>query len=274
VSEAIITSLRNPRVKEAVALRDSRYRRKAGRMLVDGARELARAVRSGVTLCEAFVCDALCRGPEADDVLGLLPKSGAAVYRVTPQVFEKLAFGARTDGVLGVALPPSAELSRCRLPNRPLVAVLEGVEKPGNFGAVLRSADGAGVSALVAAAPRTDLFNPNVVRASLGTIFTVPVAEASAADALDWLRQHGLAMYAARIDASIPYTEADFARPCAILLGIEAEGLSDIWRGDDITGVRVPMLGMADSLNVSAAAAVLFYEALRQRSMSVERGHH
>jgi TrmH family RNA methyltransferase len=266
VNETVVTSLQNPRVKEAVALRDGRHRRKQGRILIDGARELARAVRSGVTLCEVFVCDALCRSREAAEVLALLPPSGAAILRVSERVFERIAFGERTDGVLAVALTPSLELERCRLPDCPLVAVLEGVEKPGNVGAVLRSADGAGVSALVAAAPRTDLFNPNAIRASLGTIFTVPMAEASPADVLAWLRRRHLTIYAARIDGSIPYAQADFRRPCAIALGSEAEGLSDIWRGEDIAAIRLPMLGVADSLNVSAAAAVLFYEALRQRS--------
>jgi TrmH family RNA methyltransferase len=143
--------------------------------------------------------------------------------------------------------------------------VLESVEKPGNLGAVLRSADGAGLDALIAADLRTDLYNPNAIRASLGTIFTLPVAVADSRETLDWLRGRGLAIVAARVDGSVPYTEVDYRRPTAIVFGSEAEGLSEAWRAPDVTAVRLPMLGAADSLNVSAAAAVLFYEARRQR---------
>jgi TrmH family RNA methyltransferase len=153
------------------------------------------------------------------------------------------------------------------LPDCPLVGVLEGAEKPGNVGAVLRSADGAGLSALIVADGGTDLFNPNAIRASLGTIFTVPVATATTAETIDWLTGHGLAVYAARVDGSVPYTVADFRRPAAIVLGSEAEGLTAAWAGDWLTAVRLPMQGAADSLNVSATAAVLFYEALRQRGL-------
>jgi TrmH family RNA methyltransferase len=146
------------------------------------------------------------------------------------------------------------------------VAVLEGVEKPGNAGAVLRSADAAGVSAVIVADARTDLFNPNAIRASLGAIFSLPVCEATSADALAWLRQRRFAVFAARVDGAVPYTQADYRGPAAIVLGSEAAGLSPVWTGDDIQAVRLPMLGVVDSLNVSAAAAVLFYEARRQRT--------
>jgi TrmH family RNA methyltransferase len=262
----MITSLQNPHVKNAVALRDRRHREKQGRILIDGARELARAIAAGVRLTEVFVCERLCQSEDARRVLELLPACGTDVLDVTEPVFDKLAFGQRTEGVLGVAQTPAATLDGLKLPDSPLVAVLEGVEKPGNVGAVLRSADAAGVSALIVADGRTDLYNPNAIRASLGTIFTVPVAAATAAETLAWLRRQGLAIFAARVDGSLPYTEADFCQPAAIILGSEAAGLSAAWAAEDIIAVRLPMLGMADSLNVSAAAAVLFYEALRQRT--------
>ena len=261
----IISSLQNPRVKEAVRLRDARQRRKQGRIVIDGARELARAIAAGVRLGEVFVCEPLCRGDDARAVLDRLPSLPAEVLYVAEPVFEKLAFGQRAEGVLGVADMPQPTLDRLPLPDSPLVAVLEGVEKPGNFGAVLRTADGAGLSALIAADPRTDLYNPNAIRASLGTIFTLPIAEVPGAEVLAWLRLHGLAIGAARVDGAVPYTQVDFRRPTAIVLGSEAEGLSDLWRTADVVAVRLPMLGAADSLNVSAAAAVLFYEARRQR---------
>jgi TrmH family RNA methyltransferase len=181
-------------------------------------------------------------------------------------VFSKLAFGDRAEGVLGVARMPESRLDQLVLPPRPLVAVLEGIEKPGNIGAALRSADGAGVSAVILADGGTDLYNPNTIRASLGTIFSRPVIAASASDTLDWLRRTGLAIYAARTDAEQLYTAVDFTGPSAIVLGSEARGLASTWSQPDVIPIRLPMQGIADSLNISAAAAVLFYEAVRQRA--------
>ncbi len=260
-----ISSVQNPRVKDAARLRDRRHRDKQGRILIDGARELRRAIAAGVSLAEVFVCESLCLGEDARQVLASLPSIQAEVYSLTEQVFSKLAFGQRSDGVLAVATMPDTLLDRLPLGPVALLAVLEGVEKPGNIGAVLRSADAAGLDALIVADPQTDLYNPNAIRASLGTIFSVPVASASSAETLAWLKRHGLAIFVARVDGSIPYTEADFRGPSAIVLGSEAQGLSAAWSGVQVTAVRLPMRGQADSLNVSAAAAVLFYEALRQR---------
>jgi TrmH family RNA methyltransferase len=146
------------------------------------------------------------------------------------------------------------------------VAVLEKIEKPGNIGAVVRSADAAGVSAVIVADAAGDLYNPNAIRASLGTIFTLPVCAASSAETIAWLRKQKFKIFAARVDGAMDYAACDFAGPCAFILGNEAEGLSGDWHSDDITSIRLPMRGAADSLNVSATAAVLFYEALRQRS--------
>ncbi len=259
-----ITSVQNPRVKNAVRLRDGRQRRLQGRILIDGVREIERATAAGVALSEVFFCPGLCTA-EAAALLQRLPPSGPERLEVTESVFLKLAFGQRAEGVLAVAEPPAATLAALRLPENPLVAVLEGVEKPGNVGAVLRSADGAGLDAVVVADPRTDLFNPNAIRASLGTIFSLPVGMATADETLAWLRAHGLHIVAARVDGSVPYIEVDYRRPTALVLGSEAEGLSPLWHADDVAAVRLPMLGTADSLNVSTAAAVLFYEARRQR---------
>jgi TrmH family RNA methyltransferase len=272
-----ITSSQNPRIKNAVRLRDRRHREKQGRILIDGARELLRAIAAGVRPVEVFVCDTLCgNSDETQRLLATLPQCGGEILPVSEAVFEKLAFGQRTEGVLGVAEMPRRTLAdlvltrsdgnRLASQNGPLVAVLEGVEKPGNVGAVLRSADAAGVSAVIVADGRTDLFNPNAIRASLGTIFTLPVAEAESGETLAWLREREFAVFAARVDGSVPYTEVDFCGPTAIVLGSEAMGLSPIWSGDAVRAVRLPMLGAADSLNVSVTAAVLFYEALRQRS--------
>jgi TrmH family RNA methyltransferase len=262
----MITSPHNPRVKLAARLRDHRQRKKEQRILIDGVREISRAIAAGVALQEVFVCSELCRGAEAQRLLEILSGSGAEVLEVSESVFSRLAFGQRAEGVVAVAAVPPHRLEDLVLPENPLVAVLEGVEKPGNVGAVLRSADAAGVSALVLADPRTDLYNPNAIRASLGTIFSLPVATAAADDVLAWLHDKGLQIVAARVEGAVVYAEIDYRRPTAIVLGSEAAGLSPLWAGADIRAVRLPMLGASDSLNVSAAAAVLFYEALRQRT--------
>lgn len=262
-----ITSLQNPRVKDAVHLRDRRHREKHERIVIDGVRELGRAIDGGVQLVEAFVCPKLCQSDEARQLLARLTESKVEILEVSRPVFDKLAFGQRAEGILGVAAMPRPTLGQLVLPPQPLVAVLERVEKPGNVGAVLRSADGAGLDAVVLADPRTDLYNPAAIRASLGTIFSVRVCTATAAETVDWLRRHDLAVYAARVDAAAAYTQVDFRRSSAIVLGSEAQGLTGVWSVPGITGIRLPMLGIADSLNVSVAAAVLFYEARRQREL-------
>ena len=170
------------------------------------------------------------------------------------------------EDTVAVALAPERTLERHALPEGALVGVLAGVEKPGNVGAVFRSADAAGLDALIVADAGTDLWNPNCIRASLGTVFAVPAATASSEATLAWLAAQGLQIVAARVDAMVPYTEVDFRRPTAIVLGSEAHGLSAAWNSPAVIGVRLPMRGLADSLNVSATAAVLFYEALRQRA--------
>jgi len=261
-----ISSPHNPRVKRAAKLRDARHRHKQGRILIEGVRELGRAMDAGVEVEEAFVCPALCSGAQAGRLVRRLERSNALVFEVSEPVFRRLAFGERAEGVVAVAVPPQRRLKDLMLGADALVAVLERVEKPGNVGAVVRSADGAGLSAVVLADPATDLYNPNAIRASLGTIFSVPLCAAATEEVIAWLRGAELAVAVARVDGSVPYTEFDFRRPAAIVLGSEAEGLSRAWSDKGMTPVRLPMLGAADSLNVAAAAAVLFYEARRQRS--------
>ena len=193
---------------------------------------------------------------------------GASIpmWDLGPDAFAKLAYGDRLDGIVSVAETPLHRLTDLQLPSNPLIGVIEGVEKPGNLGAVLRTADGAGLSAIIVAEPGTDLLNPNVIRASLGTIFAVPVAVASTGEVLTWLREQQIVIVAARVQGSVDYTKADYRGPTAIALGSEARGLSDAWAELATASVHIPMLGVADSLNVSATAAILFYEARRQRS--------
>ncbi len=265
MSVARITSAQNPRIKQAARLRDARHRRKQGRIIIDGLREIARAAAAGVRLTEVFLCEQRRGRLEASPEWPTIVGSGAALFELPDEVFSKVAFGQRDEGVAATAERPPRPLEALTLPPDPLVAILEDVEKPGNVGAVFRSADGAGLSAVVVAARNPDLFNPNAIRASLGTVFSLPAAEAAPDDALAWARRQGLHIVAARVDGAADYTQIDYRRPTALVLGSEAEGLSPLWRAADITAVRLPMRGTADSLNISAAAAVLFYEALRQR---------
>lgn len=264
----LITSLANARVRAAAALRDRRERDRSGLTLVDGARELRRALDAGVEVVEAFVCESLLAGPDARAALDGLQARATPVLRVSEPVFAKVAFGQRAEGLVAVARILPTALDDLALPVRPLVVVVESVEKPGNLGAVLRSADGAGADALIAASPRTDLFNPNAIRASAGTIFSLPLAAATTAATVEFLARRQIQVVTARVDADRVYTDLDLGGPLALVLGAEAEGLSDAWHGPGMQAVRIPMLGIADSLNVSVSAAILLYEARRQRDRS------
>jgi TrmH family RNA methyltransferase len=263
----ILTSAANPRIKAAAALRERRDRDRTGLTLIDGARELRRALERGVVVREAFICESLLAGADARAVLDRLRADETPVNVVSETVYARLAFGDRAEGVVAVVRIPSLDLADLEVPVESLVVVIEGVEKPGNVGAVLRSADGAGADALIVADARTDLFNPNTIRASAGTIFSVPVAAASSDAVLTWLRGRALRIITARVDAKRLYTDTDLTGPLAIVLGAEAEGLSTAWEGPGFESVRMPMLGTADSLNISVSGAILLYEARRQRGL-------
>jgi RNA methyltransferase, TrmH family len=260
-----LASPSNPRIKAVAALRERRERDATGLTLVDGAREVRRAIESGVEVIEAFVCEPLLAGEDARAALDALQARGIELTTTTEPAFAKLAFGDRAEGLVAVVRAPSLALEALRMPAEPLIVAIEGVEKPGNIGAVLRSADGAGVDAVIAASPRTDLANPNVIRASAGTIFAVPMAAAPTDDVLAWLRGHRVRVLAARVGGGQAYADADLTGSIAIALGSEAEGLTAAWLAPDIEAIHLPMLGIADSLNVSVSAAVLVYEARRQR---------
>lgn len=267
-SKLLLDSPANPRLRAAAALRDRSERDRTGRTIVDGGRELRRALEAGLIVETAFVCPALVRGPDARAALDLLDQARVEIVTVSERALAKVAFGDRLEGLVAVLRIPALGLEELRLPPAPLLVVLEAVEKPGNLGAVLRSADGAGADAVLAASPRTDAYNPNVIRASLGTAFTVRMAAAPAVTVVDWLRAREIRLVAARVDGRRAPWDVDLRGPVAIVLGAEDDGLTDLWRGDDVEAVRLPMLGAADSLNVSVAAAVLLYEARRQRGQS------
>lgn len=265
----LITSPQNPRVKQVVRLRDRRHREREGLMLVEGREELALALAGGARPQTLYVCPAL-----VDEGHGpLLTQARAAaseVIEVSQPVFEKMAYRDNPDGWLAVV--PAVRRGLDDLPGgeRPLYLIAEAVEKPGNLGALLRSADAAGATGVIVCDPTTDINNPNVVRSSRGTLFTVPVAEASADEAFAWLRARAIPIVAATPQASQAYTEADLTGPVAIAVGTEHEGLSAAWLAQASVQVRIPMRGQVNSLNVATAATLLMYEAVRQRTLSKE----
>lgn len=260
-----LTSPHNPRVRAAARLRERRGRQAAGLTLVEGADELALALAAGVRLTTIFLCPELIR-PASAGLRDHWPAE-TEVVEVTPAVFARLAYRENPDGWLAVAPLPGRKLDDLSLPQArpPLLLVCEAVEKPGNLGAMLRTADAAGADALLVCDPATDLGNPNVIRASRGAIFTVPVALTTTAAALAWLKAHDVAIVAATPQAERRFTDVDLRGPVALAVGAEDAGLSDLWlRAADLT-VRIPMTGRVNSLNVAASAALLLYEAVRQR---------
>jgi len=265
--ETDVSSRQNPRFKLVLALRDARERRARGHILVDGAREIGRALDARVPATEAWVATERLRSDSARALLPRLRTSGADIIETTPELLTRLAYGERDDGLVVVFEAPPTDLGRLgpALPERPLIAVVEQVEKPGNLGALLRSADGAGIDAVIVADAVSDVWNPNAIRASLGTIFSLPLAACTSAEALDFLRSHGISIMTARVGATLDYDRADLTVSVALVVGAETLGLSEAWEGEGVTPLSIPMLGLADSLNVSASAAVLFYEARRQR---------
>lgn len=260
----VIDSPRNPRVQAALALREREARLALGQTLVDGAREALRALNAGVTVESAFVCRSLVRTEEAGLVIRTLENADAPIIEVSERVHDRLAFGNRQDGIVLVVDATTRTLDALKPGPDPLILITEDVEKPGNLGAILRTADAAGCAAVIAIGG-TDLFNPNVVRASVGTVFSVPVAAATPAETLAWLSAHAIRPIAALVDAAAIYTDTDLTGAVALILGSEADGLSAAWGIEGIEHVRIPMAGITDSLNVSVAAAVLAFESRRQR---------
>jgi len=260
----MITSPSNQRVKDTIRLRERRGRQRQGRILVEGRREIRQALDADIQFLEAFVCRDLHEEGQEQLVQQLLARN-TALHEVNLSVWEKLAFGDRQDGILGTAVPPRRELADLQVADRPLIAVLERVEKPGNVGAVCRTVDAVGADALIVADAGTDLFNPNVIRASLGTVFRVPVIATSAIHLLSWLAEQKIGIIAARVGEGPIYCEVDWTQPVAIVLGSESDGLTSVWSTTEVTSIHLPMRGAADSLNVSNSAAILLYEAWRQR---------
>ncbi len=290
----IITSPSNPKIKRLLALQQkSSARREAGLFVVEGQRELQHCIDSGFEVDSIFYCPSFlasgsgelplktsgCAGPlplpaEAGPSLlrsrGWLRFSEAVAaspkeFEVSGEVYAKIAMRESTEGVIAEVRAKERKLEELDLPERPLVVVLESVEKPGNLGAVLRSADAAGVDAVLFCDPLTDLWNPNLIRASIGAVFTVPCVACSSAEAIAFLKARGIRILTAQLQDSSLYYDCDMTVGTALVMGTEATGLTDAWRQAADAHIRIPMLGRLDSLNVSVSAAILLFEAVRQR---------
>lgn len=259
-----ITSAQNARVKLAHKLRRRRGRDKQHRILIDGQRAVRCALDANLKLVDLFMCESALT-EEDRRLLERCNDAGVELLNLAPSLLKKISYGGREDQWVATAERPSRSLANLRLPDCPIVAVLDRVEKPGNLGAVLRSADAAGVDAVILSDGLTDIFNPNAVRASLGTIFTLPIFEATTEETIAWLDAQDLQVFVARVDGSVRYDQANLTRATAVVFGNEAEGVSEAWLQPRWNGIQLPMRGQADSLNVSVSAAVVFFEARRQR---------
>ena len=261
-----ITSAQNDAVKHVIKLRDRRPREKEQLTVLEGYRELTRAREYGMELLECFFSPSHFLGENEFPLLETLASEGVRVVEVAPQLLEKMAYRERPEGLIAVAKMKRHTLADLPVVENGLYLVAEAVEKPGNLGSILRSADAAGVDGLIICNKCTDLYNPNVIRASTGALISVPLAEAENQEAYDWLKSHGIKTLAATPHTENLYTDVDMTQAVAIVVGTEQTGLTELWMEHSDLPVRIPMLGKIDSLNVATATTILLYEAARQRN--------
>lgn len=285
-----VTSAQNPKIRTLLALQEkSRLRREQGLFVVEGRRELGHCLDAGFIPDTLFVCRDIISDTDLDDIIGkaedVMQKvqsqaltgnaaapdrnaPGLQVIEIPAALYDKVAYRGGTEGIIAEMKCRELSLSDLKLGEKPLIAVLESVEKPGNLGAVLRSADAAGADAVIICDPLTDLYNPNLIRASIGAVFSTQVVTATSEDAITWLKQNGIRILTAQLQDSQWYYDSDMCGATAIVMGTEATGLTPVWREAADTHIKIPMLGRLDSLNVSVSAAILLYEAVRQRHSS------
>ena len=269
-----VTSAQNPKIKELLALQEkSRLRREKNLFVVEGRRELGHCIDAGYLIRTLFTCPEICQEQDIEEISekilaqGPLPgQCEPSLIEIPAALYEKVAYRGSTEGLIAEAVMRPFCLEDLKIKEHPLIVVLESVEKPGNLGAVLRSADSAGADAVIVCDPLTDLYNPNLIRASIGAIFSIPTVAVSSAMAIDWLKTNRIQILTAQLQDSELYYDTDMTGGTAIVMGTESTGLTDIWRQNADRHIRIPMLGQLDSLNVSVSAAILLYEAVRQRN--------
>lgn len=269
----IFRSSANPTLRHLIRMRDNRSRRKANRVLVDGWRETSQAIRAGLDLCGIYVPESLIHGKtdefrDATQTVMAFAEEQHKLNWVAEPLMEKISYGQSTRGVVAEFVRPNICLKSLSLPKNPLILVLDEIEKPGNIGAVFRSADAAGVDCVLLS-DCVDQYNPNSIRSSLGTIFQIPSFNATELELRDFLVSNSIKIFAARVESSQNLWKSKLSGPAAIVLGSEARGLKSRWQSSSktpIDGIRIPMAGEADSLNIAASAAIIVFEAARQRS--------
>ena len=266
-----VTSAQNPKIKDLLALQEkSKERKKKGLFVVEGRRELLHCIATGYKPHTLFICKDILSERELKEITDTIAMKdldkGCQMIEIPQHLYDKVAYRGGTEGVIAELHCKTHNLESLELKENPVVVVMEAVEKPGNLGAVLRSADAAGVDAVVICDPLTDLYNPNLIRSSIGGIFTVPTAAASSEETIKWLKDKNIKIYTAQLQDSEWYYDTDMKGGTAIVMGTEATGLTDVWRKAADAHIKIPMLGRLDSLNVSVSAAILMYEAVRQRN--------
>ena len=271
MKDLLITSVQNPRVKAVVALQQkSAERRRTRLFVVEGRRELEHCVEMGLEGKEVYMCPEI-ENSENPEQQSDLAHPASNTWEVTKAVYEKMAYRGSTEGVMAVVKSQERRLEDLELSENPLIVVVERVEKPGNLGAILRSADAAGVDAVVVCDALTDLWNPNLIRSSIGAVFTVPTVVCGSEECIAFLKEHHIQILTAQLQDSELYYQTDMQRGTAIVMGTESTGLTEVWRQAADAHIRIPMLGQLDSLNVSVSAAVLLFEAVRQRKVKSEK---
>jgi TrmH family RNA methyltransferase len=260
----LITSTQNPKIKNLLALEKPRERKKQQLFVIEGLKEIGMALEAGYKIGNLFFCEEIISVQD-------LPKNLSRERQLIPvskEVFDKIAIRENSGGVIALAEMRTNKLEQLNLKANPLLLIIESVEKPGNLGALLRTADAAGVDAVICCDSQTDFYNPNVIRSSIGCVFTNQVATASSEETIEWLKKNDIHIYSTYLEAAKPYYEINFNTPSAIVMGTEATGISDVWIRHSDANIIIPMQGKIDSMNVSTAAAVVVFEARRQRGFS------
>jgi TrmH family RNA methyltransferase len=260
----MITSLQNTGIKNVVKLyKSSKDRREQQLFVIEGARELSLALQSGYNIKSVYVCRDMFINTKYPNVLDSIQNN--IIFEISALVFEKIAYRENSDGIVALAEPKQHDLKDIKLSDNPFIIILESVEKPGNLGAILRSADAAAVDAVIICDNQTDLYNPNVIRSGVGGLFTVQTVICKSEEALEWLKSNRINVYAAELNGAVQYHKVDYTLPSAIVMGTEADGLTDFWINNSNERIKIPMNGMIDSLNVSVSTAIITFEAMRQR---------
>jgi len=260
-----ITSIQNPFIKSLVQLQEkTKARKQSGTFLIEGQREIHLASKGGYMLQTVLFYPEICSESEARKL-----SNGAELIEINKEVFEKLAYRDTTEGIIAVAKSKSFHLSDLQLSSNPLLLIAEAPEKPGNIGALLRTADAAKLDAVIIANPKGDLFNPNIVRSSVGCLFTNNIATGTTSEIIAFLKEKNINFYCATLQNSTSYHTQDYTPPTALVVGTEATGLTQEWRDAATQNIIIPMQGEIDSMNVSVAAAILIFEAKRQRNFKL-----